>query len=112
MLAGWVGWMSRGEVEGLNEGLGRVPFGYARRMRVRVLLFGVLKDELGAEREVELRPGASVADVLAWARGVLADERMVGSLAVAVNREYAVAADVVDEGDEVSLLPPVSGGAP
>ena len=32
------------------------------------------------------------------------------SIAVAVNQEYARAADVLRDGDEVALLPPVSGG--
>jgi molybdopterin converting factor small subunit len=32
------------------------------------------------------------------------------SIAVAVNQEYARAGDVLKDGDEVALLPPVSGG--
>ena len=39
-----------------------------------------------------------------------ADERLWRSLAVAVNREYSSAAAVLRDGDEVALLPPVSGG--
>ena len=38
------------------------------------------------------------------------DEGLWRSLAVAVNREYASQAVVLREGDEVALLPPVSGG--
>ena len=33
------------------------------------------------------------------------------SIAVAVNQEYARGGDVLRDGDEVALLPPVSGGA-
>ncbi len=80
-------------------------------MQVRVLLFGVLKDRLGwAERSQDFAPGMTVADVMEWMRGVLGDERLVRSLAVAVNREYSGPATRLSEGDEVALLPPVSGG--
>ena len=81
-------------------------------MRVRVLYFGVLKDVMGLGRtEIDLSEGASVADLLALLRG---SEKAVGpvwdSIAVAVNQEYARAGDVLKDGDEVALLPPVSGG--
>jgi molybdopterin synthase catalytic subunit len=80
-------------------------------MQVRVLPFGVLKDWLGAAAAtVELPDGATVADLLErmstgrptqWLRGI----------AVSVNAEFATSTQVLHEGDEVGLLPPVSGGA-
>jgi molybdopterin synthase catalytic subunit len=81
-------------------------------MQVRVLCFGVLKDWLGVEAaSVELPEGATV--------GALVDELCaqkptpaLQGIAVSVNSEYAAAAQVLREGDEVGLLPPVSGGAP
>ena len=82
-------------------------------MRVQVLYFGVLKECFGAERDAaELAEGSSVEDLLHLLR-----ERAEGavvawsSMAVAVNREYAGRATVLQDGDEVALLPPVSGGA-
>lgn len=39
------------------------------------------------------------------------DERLWRSLAVAVNREYSLQDVVLRDGDEVALLPPVSGGS-
>ena len=81
-------------------------------MRVRVLLFGVLKERIGgAERELELPEGARAAEVLGWLRGELDDAGLLRSVAVAVNREYARVDVELREGDEVALLPPVSGGA-
>lgn len=75
------------------------------------MFFGILKDRLGgAERVVELRNDANVADVTAWVARLLADDGLVRSLAVAVNREYATPETELREGDEVALLPPVSGG--
>jgi molybdopterin converting factor subunit 1 len=79
-------------------------------MRVSVLYFGVLKDLVGRARsEMDLPQGASVAELLEAHRG-LAKGPVWDSIAVAVNQEYARAADVLKDGDEVALLPPVSGG--
>lgn len=82
-------------------------------MHVRVVSFGVLKEWLGADsREVELREGATVADLLAaMSQDGFSGDRLRG-IAVGVNAEYATAGQVLREGDEVALLPPVSGGAP
>ena len=78
-----------------------------------VRLFAGLRERAGADRlQVDLPEGASVADLLA-----AMDDTPVGPLGprscvVAVNREYADAAAAVHPGDEVALVPPVSGGAP
>ncbi len=80
---------------------------------VTVRLFAGLRERAGSDRlQVELPDGASVADLLA-----AMDDTPVGPLGprscvVAVNREYADRGASVHEGDEVALVPPVSGGAP
>jgi molybdopterin synthase catalytic subunit len=83
-------------------------------MRVQVIPFGVLKDWLGSSAAtVELPDGASVAALLERLRTTLPASgaaEMLGSIAVSVNAEYAHAAHILHEGDEVGLLPPVSGG--
>jgi molybdopterin converting factor subunit 1 len=81
-------------------------------MQVRVLYFGVLKDAFDCGGEVlELADGATVADLLLGFRGrEVGREGFWDSIAVAVNQEYAKAEDLLKEGDEVALLPPVSGG--
>jgi molybdopterin synthase catalytic subunit len=85
-------------------------------MRVEVIPFGVLKDWLGLRAAtVELPEGATVAVLLERLRATLpagAAAGILGSIAVSVNAEYAQAADILDDGDEVGLLPPVSGGGP
>jgi molybdopterin converting factor subunit 1 len=83
-------------------------------MKIGVLFFGVLKDLAGATAEtVDLPEGARVRDLLAhFARGKPRLEAMLPSLAISVNREYAETDHALREGDEVALLPPVSGGAP
>ena len=82
-------------------------------MQVRVLLFGGLKELLAREfAAIELPEQATVAQFLdRFMKEAPAAQRFSGSLAVAVNREYAAPAQVLRDGDEVALLPPVSGGA-
>ena len=80
-------------------------------VQVRVLAFGVLKDALGEGAAlVELPEGATVADLL---HDIVRRNPSVqlGGIAVGVNSEYAHAAHPLHDGDEVGLLPPVSGGA-
>ncbi len=81
-------------------------------MRVFVLYFGVLKDVMGhGSAEMQMAEGASVAELLALHRaGTNAASSVWDSIAVAVNQEYARAGVVLKDGDEVALLPPVSGG--
>jgi len=79
-----------------------------------VIPFGVLKDWLGSPAgTVELPDGATVAMLLERLRTTLptsAPEQMLRGIAVSVNAEYAQAGRVLHDGDEVGLLPPVSGG--
>lgn len=80
-------------------------------MRVRVLFFGVLKDLLAsAGKSVTVTEGTTVAQLKEQLRAGK-DHAVWASLAVAVNREYATGAAVLRDGDEVALLPPVSGGS-
>lgn len=82
-------------------------------MRVDVLYFGMLKEFFGAERDVfELAEDNTVAALLELLRGrAVTDLPVWNSLAVAVNREYAGLGTKLKDGDEVALLPPVSGGS-
>jgi len=82
-------------------------------MKIGVLLFGVLKELVGRSAEtVDLPEGAAVREVLFYyARQVSGFEAMMPSLAISVNREYSGADRLLHEGDEVGLLPPVSGGS-
>ncbi len=81
---------------------------YASGVKIVVRLFAGLREQRGASRlELELPEGASVADV--WHALDLGDEP--GGLLYAVNREYAEPGRQLSDGDEVALIPPVSGGA-
>ncbi len=77
-------------------------------MRVVVKLFAGLRERAGTgERVLDLPDGALVEEV--WSALGLGDEP--AGLLYAVNREYADADRELAEGDEVALIPPVSGGA-
>jgi MoaE-MoaD fusion protein len=75
-------------------------------MRVTVRLFAGLRERAGAAR-IELEDVERVDDV--WARLGLGDEPP--GLMLAVNREYVQRGHALHDGDEVALIPPVSGGS-
>jgi MoaE-MoaD fusion protein len=72
---------------------------------VRVRLFAGLRERAGwSQRDVE---AATVGDV--WRALELGDEP--AGLLYAVNKEYATSERPLSDGDEVAVIPPVSGGA-
>ena len=77
-------------------------------MQVKVRLFAMLRERAGAgELVLDLPEGARVGDALA-SLGELADGL---PLVMAVNREYADDETTLAPGDELALIPPVSGGS-
>jgi molybdopterin synthase catalytic subunit len=77
-------------------------------VEVTVRLFAGLREQAGTgERRLELPEGARLADV--WP--ALGLGRQPDGLLYAVNREYAEERTPLTQGDEVALIPPVSGGA-
>lgn len=79
-------------------------------MHVRVRLFAMLRERAGSsELELELPEGARVRDALA--AGPVAALAQGLPLVMAVNREYADEDAALSPGDELALIPPVSGGS-
>src|SRR5919108_1098067 len=77
-------------------------------MRVTVKLFAGLRERAGTgERELELPDAATAADT--WRALDLGPEPP--GLLYAVNQVYAPRDQALAGGDEVALIPPVSGGA-
>jgi MoaE-MoaD fusion protein len=77
-------------------------------VEVTVRLFAMLRERAGArEVTLDLPDGARVSDALAALRDVAPPEL---PLVMAVNREYARDDHVLNPGDELALIPPVSGG--
>ncbi len=76
-------------------------------MEVRVRLFAMLRERAGAsEVTLELPEGARVSDALAELGSIAEGLPLV----MAVNREYAREDQPLGAGDELALIPPVSGG--
>ena len=82
-------------------------------MQIRVLFFGVLKDLAGkASDSLSLPENATLGDVLSHYEQIIPRlKETASSLAMSVNQEYAGPATRLKPGDEVALLPPVSGGS-
>jgi molybdopterin converting factor subunit 1 len=82
-------------------------------MQVQVLYLGMLREITGREREVvQVDDATSLADLYSELQRRfpnLLDFR--GAIALAVNYEYASGAVVLQDKDEVALIPPVSGGS-
>lgn len=76
-------------------------------MKVTVRLFAMLRERAGTDRlELEVSHDACVDDVLQSL-----DELAAGiPLVLAVNREYAPRDQLLEPGDELALIPPISGG--
>lgn len=81
-------------------------------MTVSVLAFAHLKTVLGAETvSVSLTDGATVRDLIRHLQETCPElTQWMKSTRVAVNCEYAEPDTVLHDGDEVALIPPVSGG--
>jgi molybdopterin converting factor subunit 1 len=81
-------------------------------MRVTVRLFARLRDLAGSGEVIrDVQAPATVQTI--W-RSLVADFPAIAeyerSMSVAVNADYSKMSAVVQEGDEVAFLPPVSGG--
>ena len=80
-------------------------------MRVEVLLFAALKDEVGERITVELDDGSSVGTLRAELERLHPAFARYGRRAlVAVNETYARDPQRLAPGDVVAVLPPVAGG--
>ena len=85
----------------------RQPTDTVRHMKVHVRLFAAIRERAGAGAiELELADGATVGDV--WAALDLGSEP--SGLLYARNRTYVDRAQSLEPGDEVAVIPPVSGG--
>jgi molybdopterin converting factor subunit 1 len=83
-------------------------------MQVSVRLFAILRERAGRDSvELALADGATVADALDALRVEPGLDELLGRLPVrmAVNRDYASLETKLAQGDELALVPPVSGGA-
>jgi molybdopterin converting factor subunit 1 len=78
---------------------------------MKVLAFGIVKDIFsGPSAEIEAGHAASVTKLKRLLEERYPGLAKLGSYMIAVNNEYASDAQMISEGDEVAIIPPVSGG--
>jgi MoaE-MoaD fusion protein len=82
-------------------------------MKIKVLFFGVLKDVCGrSEDHLELPSGTTAKTVFDHYSKLFPQlAGMAKSTVLARNQEFASPGELLADGDEIALLPPVSGGA-
>jgi molybdopterin converting factor subunit 1 len=82
-------------------------------MQVEVVFFASLRDCARTHRtEMELKNGATVGDLLDMLAQRFPDLMPALPFAVvAINQEYASQDAQLNDGDEVAIFPPVSGGS-
>jgi molybdopterin converting factor subunit 1 len=81
------------------------------QMRVDVLLFASAAEAVGTPRlSLALEPGAVVADALQAVRQRAGVAGLPDGVLVARNAAYARMDDLLGDGDEVAIIPPVAGG--
>ncbi len=80
---------------------------------MEVLLFGIAKDIVG-ESKIDFAKSGDMPRSVAALRDLLnktyPEFAKLSSLAVAVNSEYALDDVTLRSGDEIAIIPPVSGG--
>ncbi len=80
-------------------------------MQINILAFGVAKEILGSSSlQVEMPGRPTVAQLKSRLCQDYPGFEKLASLSIALNTEYAADHAVIKPGDEVVIIPPVSGG--
>ncbi len=99
-------------VQGASTGYNFRMAGVLRRIHVKVLWFGALREACGNAEEVrEVGEGIRLSEL--FEEFVARDPKLAGyrtSVVASRNQEFAAWDVPVRDGDEVAFLPPVSGG--
>ena len=81
-------------------------------MFIKILLFANLREQVGQDEfELELPVGSTILDALAALDDLTKTPISQMGFMVAVNRHYVLRITELNDGDELALIPPVSGGA-
>lgn len=79
-------------------------------MRVKIKFFASCREIAGTnELELQVKKGETVSDVLNSLRQRF-PRLSLADIMLAVNQEFAASDYILKDGDEIALLPPVSGG--
>jgi molybdopterin converting factor small subunit len=80
-------------------------------MKVHILTFGITRNIFGSGKvELEMENGVSISEVRKALEEIKPELRKISSYRIALNQEFADDGHAVNAGDEIALIPPVSGG--
>ena len=79
-------------------------------MKIKVLAFGVAKDILDNPSISVVISGSSLFEFKIELEQQYPKLKELSSYMIAVNNEYATDETLIYEGDEIAIIPPVSGG--
>ena len=80
-------------------------------MTLKILTFGIARDIIGSSTfNIEITEGGTAEDLKREILVKYPRFLSLSSLMIAVNAEYGNSETVLQEGDEIALIPPVSGG--
>ena len=80
-------------------------------MTIKILTFGIARDIIGSSHfEFSMTEGSTVVDLKKQLLERFPRFSNLSSLMIAVNAEYGVEDTVLNERDEIALIPPVAGG--
>lgn len=80
-------------------------------MNVKIKAFGIARDFLGeSTTSFQLKNGKSIADLKSELADAYPDFHKIKAFSIAVNQEYQEDDFIIGEGDELAIIPPVSGG--
>ena len=80
-------------------------------MEINILAFGVAKEMIEQSLvSIQLNDATAVRDLKTLLEKKYPALKKLGSYMIAVNNEYASDQTIINETDEVAIIPPVSGG--
>lgn len=80
-------------------------------IRIKVVAYGIARDIIGGkEMALSLAEGISASETMSILKKQFPALDQLSSLQLAINEEYVADIHPIKEGDELVLIPPVSGG--
>ena len=81
-------------------------------LKVNILLFALYRERVGTDRlSIELGDGAMLSSAIDEVRKLVPNLAPDSApIVAAINTEYAAIDTILHDGDEIALIPPVSGG--
>jgi len=79
-------------------------------MKCKIKTFGIARDILGSKEVIFEIEGNTLMDLRSSLSKKYPELESLNSLFIAVNQNYAEDVTVLNESDEIALIPPVSGG--